>query len=112
MSKFRIGEVWFARFPYEEQPDAYTERPVVVLDDNNTIGILSVKITSKKARECDPYDTPIIYWDKAGLRVASTARVSKTMILEESRFKFKIGDLQEEDLDSIKESYMKFLQEN
>ena len=112
MSKFNIGEVWFARFPYEEQPGAYSDRPVVVLDDNNTIGILSVKVTSKGVREYDPYDTPIVYWDKAGLRVASTARVSKTMILEESRFQFKIGSLQQADLDAIKESYMKFVQEN
>ena len=109
MSRFSVGDVWIARFPLEEDSSMSTVRPVIVLDDNNTIGILSVKVTSHKVREYDPYDTPIIYWDKAGLRVASTARVSKTMILDASRFQFKLGVLQPEDLTNVQKQYIELI---
>lgn len=67
------GEVWFVEFPLEENPNRILNRPVVVLDEN-LLGVLSVKITKHKARKEDPYDIPIIYWEKASLRLASTAR--------------------------------------
>ena len=65
------GEVWFVEFPLEEDESKSINRPVVVLDEN-ILGVLSVKITKHKARKEDPYDTPIIYWEEAGLRLAST----------------------------------------
>ena len=67
------GEVWFVEFPLEENPNRILNRPVVVLDEN-LLGVLSVKITKHKARKEDPYDIPIIYWEEASLRLASTAR--------------------------------------
>ena len=65
------GEVWFVEFPLEKNPNRILNRPVVVLDEN-LLGVLSVKITKYKAREEDPYDIPIIYWEEASLRLAST----------------------------------------
>ena len=90
------GEVWFAEFPYEDNPKKSSNRPVVVLDEK-TLGVLSVKITKHKVREADPYDTPIIYWEDANLRVASTARVSKVTILPKESFIFLIGNLHKDD---------------
>ena len=66
------GEVWFVEFPLEENPNRILNRPVVVLDEN-LLGVLSVKITKQKARKEYPYDIPIIYWEEASLRLASTA---------------------------------------
>ena len=86
------GEVWFVEFPLEENPNRILNRPVVVLDEN-LLGVLSVKITKHKARKEDPYDIPIIYWEEASLRLASTARVSKVTLLTKDSFIFKIGDL-------------------
>ena len=74
------GEVWFVEFPLEEDNSKTLNRPVVVLDDN-TLGVLSVKITKHKVRQNDPYDVPIIYWEDANLRLASTARISKVILL-------------------------------
>lgn len=102
------GEVWFVEFPLEEDETRILNRPVVVLDEN-TLGVLSVKITKHKARAADPYDTPIIYWEDANLRLASTARVSKVTLLAKDSFIFKIGDLHPDDLDRIEEMYRKFL---
>ena len=105
------GAVWFVEFPLEEDSSKILNRPVVVLDEN-LLGVLSVKITKHKVRKEDPYDTPIIYWKEASLRLASTARVSKVILLSKDSFIFKIGDLHKDDLDKIEEMYRKFLKEN
>ena len=105
------GEVWFVEFPLEEDPSRILNRPVVVLDEN-LLGVLSVKITKHQVRKEDPYDTPIIYWEEARLRLASTARVSKVTLLTKDSFIFKIGDLHKDDLIRIEERYRKFLSDN
>ena len=60
----------------------------------------------------DPYDIPIIYWDEAGLRLASTARVSKVTLLTKDSFIFKIGDFHKDDLKRVEDMYRKFLSDN
>ena len=102
------GEVWFVEFPLEEDNSKTLNRPVVVLDDN-TLGVLSVKITKHKVRQNDPYDVPIIYWEDANLRLASTARISKDILLPKDSFIFKIGSLHREDLLRIESMYEKYL---
>lgn len=108
MRNFNEGEVWFVEFPLEEDSNQSINRPVVVLDEDR-LGVLSVKITKHSVRENDPYDTPILYWQEANLRLASTARVAKVMILNPDNFIFKIGDLHPDDLKRIEEVYMHFI---
>ena len=108
---YNRGEVWFVEFPLEEDNSQTINRPVIVLDEN-TLGVLSVKITKHSPRKEDPYDTPIIYWQEANLRLASTARVSKVLLLSQDSFIFKIGDLHQDDLDRVEEMYQKYLEEN
>lgn len=105
------GEVWFVEFPIEEDNSRIINRPVVVLDEN-LLGVLSVKITKHAPRQEDPYDTPILYWREANLRLASTARISKVMLLPQDSFIFKIGDLHQDDLLRIEEMYRAFLNNN
>ena len=105
------GEVWFVEFPLEEDKSKILNRPVVVLDEN-TLGVLSVKITKHKVRKEDPYDLPILYWEEANLRLASTARVSKVTLLTKDSFIFKIGNLHADDLERIENMYHKFLEDN
>ena len=108
---YNRGEVWFVEFPLEEDNSRTINRPVVVLDEN-TLGVLSVKITKHSPRKEDPYDTPIIYWQEANLRLASTARVSKVVLLSQDSFIFKIGDLHQDDLERVEGMYQKYLEEN
>ena len=108
---YNKGEVWFVEFPWEEDNSQTINRPVIVLDEN-TLGVLSVKITKHSPRKEDPYDTPIIYWQEANLRLASTARVSKVFLLSQDSFIFKIGDLHQDDLDRVQGMYQKYLEEN
>lgn len=108
---FNKGEVWFVEFPLEENNERTINRPVIVLDEN-VLGVLSVKITKHSPRREDSYDTPILYWQEANLRLSSTARVSKVTLLSQDSFIFKIGDLHEDDLLRIENMYQKFLEEN
>lgn len=105
------GEIWFAKFPLEEEPTKVLNRPVIVLDEN-ILGVLSVKVTKHQPREKDLYDVPIIYYEEANLKVPSTARVSKILLLDHSAFIFKIGNLNEEDLLRIENAYTDFLRLN
>ena len=65
------GEVWFAKFPYEDEPDKFKYRPVIILDNGNIeeLKVLVVKVTTKERKE----DVPIIYWQEAKLRFKSFA---------------------------------------
>ena len=108
---YNRGEVWFVEFPLEEDNSQTINRPVIVLDEN-TLGVLSVTITKHSPRKEEPYDTPIIYWQEANLRLASTARVSKVFLLSQDSFIFKIGDLHQDDLDRVEEMYQKYLEKN
>ena len=105
------GEVWFVEFPLEEDPSRILNRPVVILDES-VLGVLSVKITKHPPRASDPYDIPILYWEEAGLRLASTARVSKVIFLARDSFIFRIGSLCQEDMDRVEATYREFLSEN
>lgn len=99
------GEVWFVNFPLEEDQSKYISRPVVILDIEGEEA-LSVKTTKRDPRKKDPFDTPIIHWREAGLRFSSTARVSKTMLLNKSQFDFRIGTLNPYDLKTIQDIYV------
>lgn len=102
------GEVWFANFPYEEDPNTVSNRPVIVLEENdNTVGVLSIKVTKHDKR--DEWDYDIVYWVEAKLRLKSTARISKAMYLNLSAFTNKIGDLHIDDLNTVDNLFNEYL---
>lgn len=55
------------------------------------------------------WDYPIIYWSEAGLRLKSTARISKAMYLSSDNFIFKIGDLHKEDLSEVDKMFIEYI---
>lgn len=110
-ANIEVGEVWYVYFPLEEDNSKTIHRPVVVLDVD-TLEVLSVKVTTTAPRDNDDYDTPIVYWQHAKLRLKSTARVSKTMLLNKSQFDKKIGDLHTDDIKEIQEQFKKWIAEN
>lgn len=54
------GDVWFAKFPLEENNSHYISRPVIILDAAQ-LEVLVVKVTKTAPRSYDKYDIPIIY---------------------------------------------------
>lgn len=69
-------------------------RPVVVLDD----GIDT--------------DIPILYWQEAKLKFESFARIDKYLLLDDTDFSFKIGDLHQDDLNLIETKFMEYILNN
>ncbi|HZK84498.1 MAG TPA: type II toxin-antitoxin system PemK/MazF family toxin [Desulfosporosinus sp.] len=103
-----VGDVWFAEFPLEEDSTHFL-RPVIVLNVD-TLDVLSVKVTKTNPRAEDNYDTPIIFWQTANLRCKSTARVTKTIAIDKSQFKRRIGTLHPDDLIIIQNLFIHFIQ--
>ncbi|WP_432204433.1 type II toxin-antitoxin system PemK/MazF family toxin [Cetobacterium somerae] len=103
------GEVWLAEFPFEDDLNKSKVRPVVILDNGNLeqFKVLSVKITSKFAR--DEYDVPLLYWQQAKLRFPSIARTSKFMYLPKSVFKYRLGDLHDDDMKLLETKFVEFV---
>ena len=102
-------EVWFAKFPYDDNPNIIKERPVIILNVE-TLEVLSVKVTTHEVRDEDEFDTPIIYWKNAGLKRPSIARISKSINLSPENFVNKKGDLHNDDRQTIMENFMKFIE--
>lgn len=100
------GEVWFAKFPYEDEPDKFKYRPVIILDDGNIeeLKVLVVKVTTKERKE----DVPILYWKEAKLKFKSFARTAKFLLLPKEDFKYKIGDLHSDDLSLVETSFIEY----
>jgi hypothetical protein len=100
-------EVWFANFPFDDDPSIIKKRPVVILDVE-PIRVLSIKVTTHDIRDVDPYDTPILNWQAAGLDRPSIARVSKTIYLTPENIIHKIGVLHFDDQNAILNKYVDF----
>lgn len=105
------GDVWFAKFPLEEDGSKFLSRPVIILNVER-LEVLVVKVTKIPPRSNDKYDIPINYWQYANLRFKSTARVSKTLILNHSQLDFKIGTLHPTDYVNIQKAFIKFIVQN
>lgn len=106
-----VWEIWFADFPYEEDNTITKQRSVIVLSVE-PLRVLSVKVTSQNVRAEDKYDTPIVYWQFAGLKKPFVARVSKTMFLDKQKIMIKIGTLHDDDKISILSKYKEYISEN
>ncbi len=103
------GEVWWANFPFEEDSSLSKTRPVIVLDVE-PLEVLSVKVTKSKPRPDDKYDLVLTNSTYANLKfIPSTARISKTLKINKSQFKGKIGDLDSVDFEDIKVKYMEYV---
>ncbi|MGI1659689.1 MAG: type II toxin-antitoxin system PemK/MazF family toxin [Desulfitobacterium sp.] len=105
------GDVWFAKFPLEEDGTESSSRPVIILNVERLI-VLVVKVTKMPPRPNDKYDIPIDYWQHANLRFKSTARVSKTQILNHSQLLFRIGTLHPNDFANIQDTYIQYITQN
>jgi len=97
---YQIGEIWYAKFPLEENLSKYIERPVII-SDICLPNLVVIKITSHYPRESDPYDVPIIYYKEAGLKYPSTARISKAVIINQNQVDNKKGALNTLDYKNI-----------
>lgn len=90
------GEIWFARFYYDDDATRYKDRPVYIISDTNVA--LCAKITTHAPREKYGYEYEIVEWENAGLEKPSTIRLSQQLIIPQSDFQFRIGRLDSNDI--------------
>ena len=69
----------------------------------------SITVTDiSKNRNIDT-DVPILYWQEAKLRFESFARIDKYLLLDDTDFSFKIGDLHQDDLNLIETRFIEYV---
>lgn len=106
--EFRPWEVWYAKFPYEEQDGRWSKRPVVILHATKR-AVLVAKITTHEKRRCDDLDVILRHWKSAHLNKPSVVRVSKVIEISPENFVMKIGALDEDDSFALLNAYTKFV---
>lgn len=97
----RRWDVYWADVPYEEDPSQSKVRPVIIARDASPAYVLTLKVTSQDARENDPGDFPITYWQAAGLTEPSVVRILKISQLTPDKFGDYIGRIQAADAFAI-----------
>lgn len=93
-------EIWLANFKFEDNPAIVKARPVLVLSTDRVF-FLSAKITSHAPRAGFPNEYRIVRWKEAGLKTASTVRLSKRLDLVRTDFVHKIGRLHPFDIVAV-----------
>lgn len=93
-------EIWLANVRFEDKPDEYKLRPVLVIDKEN-IYFLSFKMTSHKPRDNYFGEYSIQFFQEAGLKKPTVIRLSKKLLLLEKEFINKIGKLHPYDINEV-----------
>ena len=103
-------EVYWADVPFEEDPSQIKRRPVIIARDN-TVYVLTLRVTSHEAREYDPYDYPLQEWQHANLTTASVVRIRKISQLRPDNIHEYIGKLHPVDILGIQNCMQRFIAE-
>ena len=98
--KFDRWDIWLARVAYEDQPDVYKERPVVVYSETEFF-VLSLKVSSQNPHTYrDDYELRM--WKEAGLHKPSFVSLRLVKIKLDDML-YKIGKPTGVDVRSIRE---------
>jgi len=97
----RPGEIWLAEIPFTSGT-ASKIRPVLILWVDAGDAVVAA-ITSATPRS--PTDISLVDWKAAGLRVASTVRLSRLDCLEQILLRQKLGTLSLNDAQKIKQTW-------
>jgi mRNA interferase MazF len=101
MTTARPGEIWIAEIPYTDGSGA-KKRPVLVLWLDGTDAVV-VAITSALPR--GPTDVVLTDWSTSGLRLPSTARLSRLDCLEVSLLVHRLGTISTTDADLLRDTW-------
>ena len=100
------GEVWRMAFAYEDNPDVFKIRPVVIADidvKNGRVCVMAIQVTSHAPRPNYPGEVVIQDWKSAGLVKPSVARCTKraTVSIGSFRNSRKYGKLSFRDASAV-----------
>ena len=106
--KIAVGDVWYAHFPFADDPTQSKSRPVIVIDLSDDVAtVLSIMVTTHAPR--DYYDIRVHDYQSAGLHKPSVARISQTREIPESYFEYQIGTLTLRDFQAISDRFAEFI---
>lgn len=97
--RFNAGEVLMAELVFTTGGGT-KRRPVVVLRDAGDDGLLVAPVTSQAARV--RYDTVIVAWQRAGLRLPSIIRAEKLATVSKAAVTTRLGELDASDWRALK----------
>ena len=97
----QAGDFWLADIPFTDG-SASKIRPVLILWLDSMDAVVSV-VTSAAPRT--PSDVPLTDWRAAGLRVASTVRLSRLDCLEQSLLFRRLGTVSAADAQLLKTAW-------
>lgn len=93
-------EVWFADFPFDDDPTQSKDRPVIVLHvDDESCRVLSMKVTSSEPRT--EFEIELFDWAQIPLPHKSTADASAVRNLPKSKFRRRVGRLSNADWGNV-----------
>jgi mRNA interferase MazF len=95
----RPGEVWIADIPFTSGA-ASKLRPVLVLW-TDAADVVVAAVTSAQPRSAT--DVALQNWSAAGLRLASTVRLSRLDCLEQGLLRRRLGILDQSDAEKLKQ---------
>jgi mRNA interferase MazF len=103
------GEVWFVRFPFEEDPTQFKARPVIVMESSaGRVFVLSLMVTTHAPR--DRFDVLLSDYSAAGLHKPSVVRTSRSMEIRVEDFLHYIGTLTDRDFLRVSDTFTAFLE--
>lgn len=99
MTTVKAGEFWVAEITFTDRTIS-KKRPVLILwTDGDDVVVAAV--TSSQPR--NEKDVLLAEWEKSGLRVSSTVRLSRLDCIERSLLIKRLGGLSERDAKTLKE---------
>ena len=106
--KITAGDVWFARFPFADDPAKSKLRPVIVMDKYDGFAVvLATMVTTHAPR--DYFDVRINDYQLAGLHRPSVARISQTREIPEAYCEYRIGSLTLHDFKAVEDKFIEFI---
>jgi mRNA interferase MazF len=99
------GEFWIADIPFTNAA-ASKKRPVLVLWLDGT-DLVAAAVTSASPRS--PMDVALADWKAAGLRRASTDRLSRLDCLEQSLLIARVGAISTADGENVKQTWARHI---
>jgi mRNA-degrading endonuclease toxin of MazEF toxin-antitoxin module len=100
-----FGDVLLARLPFPDG-EGFKTRPILVLTETDDHDMLVVPITSHPVR--GDFDIPLRDWGEAGLRLPSTARISKVGTIARATAIRNLGQLTSRDRADVEATVRRF----
>ena len=104
---YQFGDVLLVPITFSDA-SAQKKRPVLVVHDTGDADLLVVPITSHPPRSFE--EVPLPNWRAAGLRLPSSARMSKLATVAKSSVIRTLGALTDRDAQSARESLRQFFE--